>query len=110
MHEEALYRDLRRKLQGIAHEEHAARISRVEVWIGALSHVQENALRARWAQTVEGTPAESAALRVVVSDDLNDPRARELVLTQVGVVDTDPTPAHGKRGLPRPQEGKGLYP
>ena len=90
MHEEALFRDLRRKLEEIAREEHAPEISRVAVWIGALCHVDEAALRARWPETVEGTAARSARLEVTVSRDPNDARAGELVLTHVDIVEPGP--------------------
>jgi len=87
MHEEALYRDLRRKIEDIAREEHAVEISRVAVWVGALSHVTEEALRSRWPMTVEGTAARSARLDVQLSTDVDDPRAAGIVLTHLDLVD-----------------------
>ena len=85
MHEEALLKALRRELTELARAEGADRISRVALRIGALSHVTEAALRARWSETVRGTPAESARLEVALSEDLGDPRAASIVLVSVDV-------------------------
>ncbi|MFZ0700042.1 MAG: hydrogenase/urease maturation nickel metallochaperone HypA [Thermoplasmata archaeon] len=104
MHEEVLFRDLRRKLEEIAREERVTEISRVSVWVGALSHVSEETLRSRWPMTVEGTAARSSRLEVQISTDVNDPRAAGIVLTHVDVVDpVDETDADGA-GLRRPHD------
>ena len=85
MHEEALLRDLRRKLVEVGRQEHAVRISRAAVWIGALCHLSEGTLRSRWPDVVEGTIADRAQLEVVVSMDPSNPRAPDLVLTHVDI-------------------------
>ena len=105
MHEEVLYRDLRRKLEEIARAEHALRISRVAVWVGALSHVSEETLRARWPTTVEGTAARSARLEVRLSTDVDDPRAGDIVLAQVDVVDPPEGEPEAARGPRQGHEG-----
>ncbi|EQD63551.1 hypothetical protein B1B_06989 [mine drainage metagenome] len=109
MHEEALFRDLRRKLEEIAREEHAAQISRVSVWVGALSHVSEEILRSRWPTTVEGTAARSSRLEVQLSTDVNDPRATRIVLTQLDITDrVDGTHRDGSSHR-RAHEGRSPY-
>jgi hydrogenase nickel incorporation protein HypA/HybF len=85
MHEEALLRDLRRRIERIAGEQDAPEISRVALWVGALSHISEETLRSRWPDTVAGTPAERARLDLRFSTDLDDPRAAGIVLTEVDV-------------------------
>lgn len=85
MHEEALLRDLRQKLEEIGRDERPAHIYRVRVWIGALSHLTESTLRTRWPEVVEGTSAAAARLEVRSSEDPNDPRARAVVLAEVGL-------------------------
>jgi hydrogenase nickel incorporation protein HypA/HybF len=85
MHEEALLRDLRRKLEEIALQEQVDRIARVTLWVGALAHVSEATLRDRWPEVVEGTAAENAGLEVETSTDLADPRAGGIVLARVDV-------------------------
>lgn len=100
MHEEALLSDLRRKLGEIAEREHVVRIARVRLWVGALAHVPEPALRRRWEAVVRGTAAEGSALEVETSTDLSDPRAGGLVLVGVDVEDGAPT----GRGAPGSDE------
>ena len=85
MHEEALLKDLRRKIEEIAAAQAARRITRIVLWVGALSHFTEEHLREDWSRVVSGTPAEGAALEVECSNDLNDPRAQKVVLVRVGV-------------------------
>lgn len=85
MHEEALLKDLRRKLLEVTDREGAPRVARVRLWLGALSHVSERQLRDEWPRVVEGTPAQSAALDVTTSHDLEDPRAQGLVLVSLDV-------------------------
>lgn len=85
MHEEALFKDLRRKIGEIAATQGVRRIERVTLWVGALSHLTEAHLREDWPRVVEGTAAEHCTLEVKVSNDLNDPRAQSVVLESVGV-------------------------
>lgn len=87
MHEEALLQDLSRAIRRSAQVEVAERITCVKVWIGALSHVTEAALRARWGEVVDGGPAEGAELTVIRSEDPFDPRARGVVLAALTVED-----------------------
>jgi hydrogenase nickel incorporation protein HypA/HybF len=85
MHEEALLRDLRRKLTEVAHAEGGVPIRRVHLWIGALAHVTPEALRLRWPEVVAGTPAVGAELAIDVSADSSDPAAQGIRLTEVVV-------------------------
>lgn len=87
MHEETLLRDLRAEIDRLGRRSAPARITGVDLWVGALSHVTEGTLRTRWPDVVAGSPAESAELRVEVSDDVTDPRARGVVLRSVRVVE-----------------------
>lgn len=97
MHEEALLADLRRKLEEIG-AAHGRRITRVNVWIGALAHVTEPGLRARWTELAAGTSAEGARLEVESSTRIADPRATGVVLVSV---DLDATTGGPSRALPR---------
>jgi hydrogenase nickel incorporation protein HypA/HybF len=85
MHEKALFRDLRNQLVTIAEREHADRISRVEIWLGALSHVREAPLRAAWPELVAGTAAEGALLEVQTSEEMSDPQAQSFILRGISV-------------------------
>lgn len=85
MHEEALFKDLRLKIEELAAGQGSRRIVRVTLWLGALSHLTEGHLREDWPRVVEGTAAERAALDIQVSNDMDDPRASSVVLVSVGV-------------------------
>ena len=85
MHEEALLRDLRSQLVMLAAREHAFRVSRAEIWVGALSHVQEAQLRSAWPRLVAGTPAEGAVLDVRTSAAADDPQAQAVILRSISV-------------------------
>jgi hydrogenase nickel incorporation protein HypA/HybF len=104
MHEEALLRDLRRKLAEISDRERPSRISRVVLWVGALAHVTEATLRSAWTRTTDGTGAEGATLEVEVSNDPENPRAQGIVLARVDLTDrTDAERARaGSAGDPQP--------
>ena len=83
MHESAVMKDLRAKLVEIART--GGRIRTARLWVGALSPVAAEAIRSHWSEVVTGTPAEGSELVVEVSEDLTDPRARSIVLREVGV-------------------------
>ncbi len=91
MHEEALLRDLRRKIQEVARKEGDAPIRRVRLWVGALAHVTPATLRVRWPEVVAGTPAEGGRLEIDVSDDPSDPAAQGIRLVELTVDDGPPT-------------------
>ncbi len=80
MHEEAILRDLVGKVTEVARENGFLKVTRVELWVGALSHFSEGSLRTRWDLAVVGTPAEGCRLELELSEDTNDPRAQGVVL------------------------------
>ncbi|MGD0250499.1 MAG: hydrogenase maturation nickel metallochaperone HypA [Thermoplasmata archaeon] len=88
MHEKAVLRDLLRKVDEVARANGSSRLTRVRLWVGALSHFSESSLRDHWNDAVPGTVAEGAKLELEVSDDRTDPRAQGVVLVSV---DADPT-------------------
>lgn len=85
MHEQALARDLRRRLAEIARADPDLRIRRVRLWVGALSHLTEPTLRELWPSISDGVCATDAQLEVDLSTDVADPRAQGVVLTSVDV-------------------------
>ena len=100
MHEEALFRDLRRKLEELGREHRGERITRVRIWVGALSHVSAPMIQDRWPGIVADTPARSACLEVEVSTDPHDPRAEGIVLADIDLVEASAAPS-----LPPPHQG-----
>lgn len=80
MHEEALLRDLLRKVEEVARANGSGHVGRVRIWVGALAHLSEDQARGRWSLLTRGTVAEGSRLDVEVSSDLSDPRAAAVVL------------------------------
>lgn len=85
MHEETVLADLVRKVDTVARESGGRPVVRARIWIGALSHLTEDQLRARWPIAARGTLAEEAQLEVTRSPDPTDLRAQAVVLTSIDV-------------------------
>lgn len=89
MHERALVADLFAKLEELARSSGGARVRRIRVWCGALSHLTEGSLRDQLAERARGTALEGVEVEVVRSSDLDDPRAEGVVLESVTLDDGD---------------------
>ena len=89
MHEEALLQDLVRKVDEVARAQGARRVTRIVFRVGALSHLDADALTARWPMAARGTPSETARLEIHRSTDLDDPHATAVEVVSVSV-DADP--------------------
>lgn len=89
MHEEVLLQDLVRKVDEVARQDPSARVTRVRVWIGALSHLSEAFLRESWPRVTAGTAADASQLVIEVSRDVHHPRADSVVLVSLDVADEE---------------------
>jgi hydrogenase nickel incorporation protein HypA/HybF len=87
MHEASLMKDLMRKIESVARESGAKRVSAVKVSLGALSHMTDAHFREHFDISSRGTLAEGASLRVTVLSDEKDPRAQDIILDSVDVAD-----------------------
>ncbi|HZT70801.1 MAG TPA: hydrogenase maturation nickel metallochaperone HypA [Terriglobia bacterium] len=87
MHEASLMKDLVRKLEEIAREQNARRITGVCVKLGALSHMSASHFREHFAAASKGTPAEGALLDIEVMSDTSDPHAQDILLESVEVAE-----------------------
>ena len=85
MHEHALMTDLMRQILATAAAENARRVVGVSVWLGAMSHMSPGHFAEHFDQAAAGTIAEGATIDAAKSDDIHDPRARDVVLTGVEV-------------------------
>jgi hydrogenase nickel incorporation protein HypA/HybF len=85
MHEKALMDDLMAKILAVAEAEGGARVTRIAVWLGALSHFTPEHFREHFDDAARGTLAEGAQVEVMLDDDLTDPRAQGVVLESVVV-------------------------
>jgi hydrogenase nickel incorporation protein HypA/HybF len=85
MHEEAVLQDLVRKVEEVARANGAARVTRVRLWVGALSHLSESGLGERWALATRATTLEGSEVEVEMSTDARDPKAAGVILRSVDV-------------------------
>lgn len=85
MHEFSLMNDLMRKIEQVAADNQATRVTRVRVWLGALSHITPEHFREHFEDGTRGTVAEGAELEVETSDDETHPEAQQIVLRNLDV-------------------------
>jgi hydrogenase nickel incorporation protein HypA/HybF len=85
MHERALMRDVMRRIEEVVLAEGAARVTRVDVRLGALSHFTADHFREHFAEAARGTVAEGASVHAVCADDPFGPHAADVVLESVEV-------------------------
>lgn len=85
MHEASLIRDLIAKVATLAAAQDAERVTRVSVWLGALSHMSPQHFREHFAAEARGTIADGAALDIETSQDIADPNAEALLLRSIEV-------------------------
>ena len=85
MHEQALMRDVVRKIEEVARAGGASRVTRVEVRLGALSHFTPEHFRDHFADAARGTIAEGAGVEARVEGDVTDAEAAGVVVESVEV-------------------------
>ena len=85
MHERALMRDVMARIDDVARAEGAARVTRIAVRLGALSHFSPDHFREHFEDAARGTVAEGAAVDAEVDVDPTADRARDVVLESVEV-------------------------
>jgi len=85
MHEAGLVNDLIRKIETLARADGATKVTGVEVWLGALSHMSAGHFEEHFVQAAAGTIAAGAALSVQASADIDDPHAQEILLRSIDV-------------------------
>jgi hydrogenase nickel incorporation protein HypA/HybF len=106
VHEKALMDDLIRKLEAEASSEGAARVTRIRVRLGALSHFTEAHFREHFEHASRGTVADGAEVEAELGTDPTEPHAQGVVLESIDV-ETASYGFSGKRGPapPRWREG-----
>ena len=85
MHEASLLNSLMNKITGIAAEQKAVRVTRVSVWLGALSHISAGHFREHFVEAARGTIADGADLKVSVDDDIRHANALDILLKDLEV-------------------------
>jgi len=90
MHEMSLMRDLLEKINLITKANEGARPVAVTVKLGAMSHISAGHFREHFDEAIRGTPLEKVSLSVIVSEDLDDPRAQDILLESVELEEQEP--------------------
>ena len=85
MHEFSLMADLLRKIEQLAKDADARRVTAVKVKLGALSHITPGHFREHFEEAIVGTVAEGARLDVEQNDDEHDPNAQDILLESVDI-------------------------
>lgn len=85
MHEMSLMNGLMNKIYETAQNEQACRVSKVSVWLGALSHMSADHFREHFEVSSKGGIAEHAELDIEVSDDEFHPQAQDILLLSIDV-------------------------
>ena len=85
MHEFSLIHDLIQKIQGIATEHRAERVTAVKVSLGALSHISPEHFREHFDEAAAGTVAQGARLEIDACTDEESPTAQDILLQSVDV-------------------------
>jgi hydrogenase nickel incorporation protein HypA/HybF len=85
VHERALMEDLVRKVLAVAESEHAARVVRIRVRLGALSHFTPEHFREHWLDASRGTLAEGADVEATLDAELAGEAAQGVLLESVEV-------------------------
>jgi hydrogenase nickel incorporation protein HypA/HybF len=85
VHEQALMRDLMQKIAAEAKAAGAARVTRIRVRLGALSHLTEEHFREHFEDASRGSVAEGAAVETELGIDPTDPLAQGVVLESIEV-------------------------
>jgi hydrogenase nickel incorporation protein HypA/HybF len=83
MHEFSLLADLIKKIGAVAREHDAKRVVGVNVRLGALSQISPEHFREHFEHATERTLAEGARLSVVISTDIHDENAQQILLESV---------------------------
>lgn len=91
MHERHLLMDLLRKAEQVCREAGAARVTRLHVFLGALSHLDEAHFMEHFIDATRGTVLEGASVKITTGKDMTDPHAQDVMLLDVEVEDAPPS-------------------
>lgn len=83
MHEASLINDFMKRLQQLAVNEQTGHITRINVWLGALSHMSASHFTDHFKLAAKGTAAEHAILNITRSDNIKHPDAQHIILESV---------------------------
>lgn len=85
MHEHGLMNNLINQILLLAEKEHATKVTKVSVKLGALSHMSTEHFKEHFEISAKGTIAENATIDTEESDDVNDSNAQAILLKSIDV-------------------------
>lgn len=85
MHEKHLTEDLVRRVEQMATAEGGARVTRIDVRLGALSHFTPDHFREHFEDAAAGTLAEGAIVHAELATDPTAPDAQGVLLQSIDV-------------------------
>lgn len=85
MHEQSLIINLIKKVESIARDNGANKITSIKIKLGALSHTSPAHFREHFEPLSIGTVADGARLDFIVSEDVNDPHAQDIMIDSIEV-------------------------
>ncbi|HXV27750.1 MAG TPA: hydrogenase maturation nickel metallochaperone HypA [bacterium] len=89
MHESYLIAGLMKKLETVARDERAKKISGIKVKLGALSHMSKDHFREHFEHASKNTVAEGASLEIQEMTDIHDANAQEIILESIELEEAD---------------------
>lgn len=85
MHEQSLIINLIKKVESIARDNRANKVTSIKIKLGALSHTSPEHFREHFEPLAVGTVADGAKLNFIVSEDVNDPYAQDIMIDSIEV-------------------------
>lgn len=85
MHEQSLMDDLMRKILQLAEAQHAKKITKIRVKLGALSHMSPEHFQEHFSISAQDTIAQDAKIEAEESQDIHDPHAMTVLLKSIDV-------------------------
>ncbi len=87
MHEHSLIKNLIKKIEDIAKKNNARNVTSIKIKLGALCHTTPEHFHGHFDPLAAGTIAEGATVDFIVSTDINDPHAEEIILDSIEVAE-----------------------
>ena len=87
MHETHLVKDLLGEIERVANQAGAARVVSLDIWLGALCHMDREHFVMHFEPLAEGSVAAQAKLNITVSTDMDHPSAQGVILRNIEVTD-----------------------
>lgn len=85
MHEKSIMDHLINKIIQLAEVERAAKVTKISVKLGALSHMSAEHFKEHFDEAAKGTIAQDAEIETEESQDIHDPSAMTVVLKSIDV-------------------------